>query len=494
MRVQHEMSDSVARLHDINRRRFLVRAAGLGFTCMVAPRLLRASTASFDYYISPTGSDANAGTLASPWSLSSLSTKPAIAGKRVGLLDGTYVVTGTGTGNGGYIQGIAYGGSTASPTVVQSVNPLGAVITTNNNGSYPQATATVFGVTADNVTISDIRFQQLACGAIQVAANNVRIQGCDIYDLDLNRYPSYASTYPGDNMGAVHTANEGSGLIISNCRISHVRNGNGSHNEACLGPFFHYTNIVIEYCTLLDATTGVYFKNDVSGLTVRYCYFGQTQLGIYGLMYYSTTHPKLANFAYNNIFNQINQIVDGADEDAAADVSFYNNTVIAGSNASYYGTLASFSNPQGASAIYQANFYNNIWCLTGSAAPVLLFQPSSAPPRNVLQLCDYNCYPSTHFSVVDRTATANSYSTLSGWRAATGKDMSSIQSDNAMFLNVTGTTPAAFRLAAGSPCINQGHVGGVANGAAIDLGAWGGATAIGHNFGAAPMAPVLAVS
>src|SRR6516162_10176536 len=94
----------------VSRRSFLRGAVGLGVAGMAIPIIGRTqtTTASFDFYISPTGNNANAGTQASPWAITALSSKAAIAGKRVGLLDGTYVLTGTGTGNGGYIQGVAY--------------------------------------------------------------------------------------------------------------------------------------------------------------------------------------------------------------------------------------------------------------------------------------------------------------------------------------------------------------------------------------------------
>ena len=53
------------------------------------------SGTTFDYYVSTTGSDSNAGTLASPWAITAINTKQATyAGKRVGLLPGTYDVSG----------------------------------------------------------------------------------------------------------------------------------------------------------------------------------------------------------------------------------------------------------------------------------------------------------------------------------------------------------------------------------------------------------------
>jgi hypothetical protein len=45
----------------------------------------------FDFYISPTGSDGNPGTLKKLWAITAINTRRAdYAGKRIGLLDGTY--------------------------------------------------------------------------------------------------------------------------------------------------------------------------------------------------------------------------------------------------------------------------------------------------------------------------------------------------------------------------------------------------------------------
>ena len=54
---------------------------------------------TFDFYISTNGDDGNPGTVSSPWAITSLiSNSPnnsKIAGKRVGLIAGTYNVAGT---------------------------------------------------------------------------------------------------------------------------------------------------------------------------------------------------------------------------------------------------------------------------------------------------------------------------------------------------------------------------------------------------------------
>src|SRR5262249_29274500 len=52
-----------------------------------------ANAEEFDFYIDPSGSDLNDGSLAHPWAITALNTKQSTyAGLRVGLLNGTYDV------------------------------------------------------------------------------------------------------------------------------------------------------------------------------------------------------------------------------------------------------------------------------------------------------------------------------------------------------------------------------------------------------------------
>jgi hypothetical protein len=118
-------------------RRTVLKKGGclaLASTVPLFIRSARAQSATFDYYISVTGSNSNAGTLASPWAITALSTpanQARYAGKRVGILPGNYAV-------GAYAQMPSSGvpdypcisiqGSTSSssPTYVGSSNASGS--------------------------------------------------------------------------------------------------------------------------------------------------------------------------------------------------------------------------------------------------------------------------------------------------------------------------------------------------------------------------------
>src|SRR6185437_66939 len=102
---------------------------------------------TFDFYISPTGDDSNAGTLLSPWSVTALNSKQATyTGKRVGFLPGTYQ-----RGTAGGVQTTLYsllqaaannftpvisvnGGTVGSPTYIGS---------SDAGGNYSPRTATI---------------------------------------------------------------------------------------------------------------------------------------------------------------------------------------------------------------------------------------------------------------------------------------------------------------------------------------------------------------
>lgn len=164
-------------------RRKVLEGGALTAVALALPfgRLRRAhaqTAPSFDYYISPTGSDANDGkTPSTAWAISSLckltvnsnnvANNSAIAGKTVGLLDGTYDVgpyallatTAAWPNDPGYAPGLSIPmGSAGSPTVIQSVNPRGAVLdgsssTCNFTGSISGNTLTVTAVTSGSLAV-----------------------------------------------------------------------------------------------------------------------------------------------------------------------------------------------------------------------------------------------------------------------------------------------------------------------------------------------------
>ena len=255
----------------------------------------------FDYYISVTGSDANPGTIASPWAITSLRPPSAQPGsnynllpnKSVGLLDGMYV-----TASMGPIGGIPSGynntrlqipnGSPGTPTVVASVNQRKAIITGKTAGPYgtnaynTDGVYTVLGMYTSG-TIHDIVIQDLVVAgnlgqlillrpATQGGNTNVVVCNNDVYDL---------TNWTG---GAVNTAGihlEGflDGTHVYNNKVHDcydVRAPNTFHgNSDCC--YDYCQNSVFEMNTFYNAGAGIYqkvglFSNPPQGATVRQNY------------------------------------------------------------------------------------------------------------------------------------------------------------------------------------------------------------------------------
>ena len=125
-------------------RRVTTASNGLGSPAVstsAAGTVASAYPTTFDRYISPSGSNANNGlTAGTPWKTFAYAFANLGAGKRLGLLDGTYsVAAGTGcinfnTANSGQVPS---GTSKSAMTEVCAVNPGGAVI--NGSGDYGNA-------------------------------------------------------------------------------------------------------------------------------------------------------------------------------------------------------------------------------------------------------------------------------------------------------------------------------------------------------------------
>jgi hypothetical protein len=142
-------------------------------------------------------------------------------------------------------------------------------------------------------------------------------------------------------------------------------------------------------------------------------------------------------------------------------------------------------------------YYNNIFYLPPSINVPnngVMFWYSATNNRAVdrLSVCNWNCWgkDASKVKFVDGSGT---YTTKDAWQAATGFDANSLVTDP-LFVNSAGTVPNDFRLQQGSPCATSGRVGGVIGGATVAMGAWGGATSIGADFGPKPVAPQTNVS
>lgn len=135
----------------------------------------------------PPGLSGNTGLdAAHPWSLVSLATThaAAIAGKKVGLASGQYIVPGDILGNNGAWVTIAASssGSSGTPTKLFSINPGGAVFT-DDVTNHPNNPAFFFRSSADWMQFWGLDFRDTGLRAIEQTGDNSLIQRCQFRNM-----------------------------------------------------------------------------------------------------------------------------------------------------------------------------------------------------------------------------------------------------------------------------------------------------------------------
>ena len=473
-RQRSEKRDDSSVKLDSQRRRLLLGGSAYALSHLV-PRWSFAQTAStaFDYYISPTGSDSNPGTLQSPWAISALSTKSQVAGKHIGLLDGIYVSINSNYESAGIRVQSGFAGS---PTIVEAVNPRQAIITGRSGSSYPgqQGLIGVIGgsyVTFRNLTVTDGVFKGFAI----FGSNNIRIESCHVYDFRIAKNPGYAAQYPGDNVEGIRI--EGStDVTVNNCKIHDCYNANTNNHNGSGTKHYSSNRTIIEYTEIYGCCAGIYDKNGNNNTTVRYCYIhdlgtdtGELLCG-FDMPTSSGTHTL-----HNNVLVGNGALATANDYSIGHNLIQYNNTTVLTGPA----TTVWDNRTDGQSVGY----YNNIIQRNGNSAGYGDVYMNSA----VANIFNYNCYDAAAIAIRVGSST---YSTLASWRSASGKDAQSFQA-NPSFTG-TGTGAERYKLSASSPCRGAGRVGGVSSGAVTDIGAWqSNVVQIGCDFsGAGPTTPM----
>lgn len=465
---------------------------------------------AYDFYISPTGSDNNSGTQSSPWAITSLNTRRSTyAGRRVGLLDGTYSTAGMAAYNGGYSPslGIA-GGSAASPTVIEAVNPRMAIIDGGRStdraaiGSFDNQTAhiTLKDVVVRNCTKSGIHIQ----GPVGQAAG-IRIEGCDI------------------GVQVFGVGDITSGIFLQSCDDAIITN-NYLHDISNTAQSSSVASILMYGCRRTEIVANSFASTVHTAIHDKYA--GGTQgsridmqetrvrrnhfLGCANALWgfdnkdQTGTPPNAAPYGpyiiENNVFENCGAALTNPGAfSSASPMIVRNNTVYMTS-----GSRQGF-NLHALNAGARPSFYNNIIYFSGASwgetrALVLSVDGNGSA---LAELLDYNCYGPGAVQWLTQTGYGYPYSnggsnyvartTAAAWQSATGGDRAgrSLFAIDPQFA-MTGNGAERFQLRSGSPCLNAGRVGGVSSGAACHLGAWDGRiTRIGSYFGAVPKAPVV---
>jgi hypothetical protein len=495
--------------------------AGGGLSSAI--RLLAAATSSdtataslagiFDFFISSSGSNSNDGlSTSTPWALSALAdaTKAsAIAGKRVGLLDGTYRLTASNTEACLFLHANASGTSTTR-TVIQAVNERAAIITTNNgSGVYPQGANSPAAIQTEASWIDfvGIKFTDMAFAGLAVHASHVRIYSSEFSNIVATRN----TTFNDSNCGGIYFRDSSlakTDVLVNNCLFDTITNysqGGSSLRDSKsegVGSLFGITNLTIEFCTFKNLGQPLYNKVNVANVTFRKniaynCYIGWLAgPGVESSLRDGTT----ANYCYGNLFVVNNMWGQGSAwiaNVAADNFAVYNNTIVLkpidgtddGNNYGYF----DFADEAGSTGVFNQSltFFNNIITapsgLTGTPATLVRFRAGTQSPQNRCAIWNYNCFfPSSEFQVWDE-ANAHTYTTLAAWQAAYGsnnKDLNSFIADPKL-VNSLGTTLADYALATGgspSPCINAGKSTGLVGGSSVDMGFSGLTTRPGCSF------------
>src|SRR6185312_10044907 len=440
------------------RRHFLKSSVAVAASTRIAhagifPRGAVASSSAgqtFDFYISTTGSDANAGTLASPWAITSLTrtsgNRSAIAGKRIGLLPGTYGIyslwtsgitlpftsgsPSTGTygwnapvlslpsGSAGSRTFLGASDSSGRQTTGSNPSNITHAITASPSGTpggglpgfYSGGTSTqsiaIAGfdqrdapsgghVQIDGIAISDstnliTSFYGQATNTSQAGAIvDCWVTNCLIYNCGGNE---------GNNTGACWFGGGAGNGGVQNCIIhdTQIPGGSGQHN--CAGIFSEASlNNLYEYNTIYNCNCAIYDKNQGNGgNTYRYNYLEVNGTNPQDVLMDCAGGPSGSTAkVYNNIlviapltsnerFFWQGICTDGPGANPLQAMQFYNNTcyVLSGGGVQMGTTYQS----AGAGSV---THYNNIYV---SAAPGFYDTLNFNTSASAVAVSDYNAY------------------------------------------------------------------------------------------------------
>lgn len=413
---------------------------------------------TFDYYIGPSGSDSNAGTLGSPWAITALWTKAGTyAGKRLGLLDGTYSGYNGGVDNGDdyahYIPAAA-SGTAGAPTVVGSVNARGATLDGAGGtmgGGYSRARIALLSA-ASYVTLQELTVTGSAILGVAVRAANNRVSGCHIHDI--NRVTYGDGSY--DNTAGI---SGGTGSAAFHCDHNYVHdivtsNSTGANEAAIL--LYHSTNAVIECNECADANTGIFLKDDCGGTAVRHNYVHNT-----GRPLYYGTNNGFAFTVYGNVLEGWTGTAYERDNyNESSGTAFYGNTwVHTASAAAGVLFVVNTGNP--------LTFYNNLIARSGGSSSS--YGDMNAGGSGTFSLSDYNLYGTT----ATFHAPAGTPRTFAAYKTQVGSlDAHSINADPTFVGGGSSVGPYQWKLAGGSNGEGDGSSDGTTGGSAVNIGAF----------------------
>lgn len=476
--------------------------------------------AFFDFYISTSGSDANSGTLSSPWAITAINTKQATyAGKRVGIVVGTYDVSSLmGTNEGVPALNVA-GGTVNSQTVIGSsdangfYSPRVAVLDAKGaSGFYGGSNANISPVLGNNgsgvnvgyFTLQGLKVVNFSYWAIYIglAPGGTPVEpNVILQDLELTGgNGDFATGTDGVNLAPI--VNVGTtNLLIDNCYIHDNQGSSTVNGRAHFSAYYQWgefapggvptSGTTIQYCTIVNSG-GLHGKEaNQQGTTIQYCYIdwsagpnGQNGSCIQGFDGASTSQGATAllglNQATNIHHNILVQGIQGMDLEAELNeggwttaCNVYNNSFVNGRASAPQEFFRWFENASGSRLLtfYNNGFYDNGFHPPGSYGYMLV--NSDAPT-----LLDYNAYGggsswnTVSPGAINSGTGLTNYTTLAAWKAAISADSNSISTASNPFTN-NGSRALQYQIGSSSPWYQAGRVGGSGS-TACNLGAWDG--------------------
>ncbi len=292
------------------------------------------------------------------------------------------------------------------------------------------------------IKIENLNIQRGFNGVDFNTTNNITISNLNVQDtLGIGIYSRTTNNNClVENNSTLRTGNDGIYFRIStNCvarnnTISTVTNnivGIPTIGDQCGLGLEQSQNSLVEGNKLDNSKCGIDYFNDI-GSEVRNNY-----LYLAGGIMPQGTNMKI----HNNIINQQSTAMGGTNavESGTGKSYIYNNT--------YYNTPSSGYGLMGSSTSGQVIFYNNV-VHAGSHSPALVNFGANV-------LSDYNSFYTTGSPKWRDNVTAITYTSLSSYQAASGKEAHSFFG-NPLLANTTDTAPQDFKLQAGSPCKDKG--------------------------------------
>ena len=471
---------------------------------------------TFDFFISTTGSNSNAGTLASPWAITAINTKQSTyAGKRVGIIAGTYDVSSLMNATFHTPVLNINGGSVGTPTYIASCD-------TSGNYSARAATLDAKGASGiyggGNSNLSSVIGQghetNLGPNWGNWTIDGLRVVGFSMWGIHIGNYDSSGGAVPNVTIqnceltggsAQANTVSSGVNLapIVNYTATNAVITNNWIHDNFGWTDANHFsgmyiwglgttgqTGLTLTYNTL--ANTGNIHSKEATqyNANVSYNYVdmtlktpsggsSQNAACIFGFNA-DGTHGTLTTIHHNVCIGNggwINTDNDTGQNGWYTPVQIYNNTFVLSSNWNAGGAIGIryFEMATGAKKL---TAYNNLFANQGfTIGSSYGYVQMNIDAANIL---DYNCYIGSglQFTTVPNgtqsSAGTVSYTTIAAWRTATGADAHSLAPGASSPFTNAGTYANQYTVTSGSVAFAAGKTGGLSTGAATNIGAWDG--------------------